>query len=70
MKNFAIKLVWATTLYVFGFAVLCQTQVSYKLLVTLLFFGYLLIPYMVYIVLSDKYKSSKTFQDWYEDYNY
>ncbi|WP_136668457.1 hypothetical protein [Flavobacterium sp. H122] len=70
MKNFAIKLVWATTLYVFAFAVLCQTQVSYKLLIALLFFGYLLIPFMVYIVLSDKYKSSKTFQDWYEDYNY
>lgn len=69
MKNFAIKLVWATTLYVFAFAALCQTQVSVNFLMIMLLFGYLLIPLTVYIVLTDNYKSSKTFEDWYEDYN-
>ncbi|MCG2610641.1 hypothetical protein LZZ90_03875 [Flavobacterium sp. SM15] len=68
MKNVAIKLVWATTLYVFGFAVLCQTEVSFKFLIGSMIFGFLLIPFMVYKVLSDNYASNKTFDQWYEDY--
>ncbi len=67
MKNYAITLVWATTLFVFAFALLCQTDVSYNLLMGLLLFGFLLIPYMVYTVLTDDYTTTKTFQDWYED---
>lgn len=67
MKNYAITLVWATTLFVFAFALLCQADVSYNLLMGLLLFGFLLIPYMVYIVLTDDYSTTKTFQDWYED---
>lgn len=68
MKSVAMKWVWATTFYVFGFAILCQTNSSYNLLIGLLLFGFLLIPYMVYRVLTDNYTTPKTFEDWYEDH--
>lgn len=68
MKNFAIKLVWFTTMYVFVFAGLCQTNTPLPIISSLFILGSFLIPYMVYTVLSDKYKTTKTFKDWYNDY--
>lgn len=68
MKNVAMKWVWATTLYVFTFAVLCQTAILYKVLIGLLLLGFILIPLMVYYVLIDDYTTTKTFRDWYEDH--
>ncbi|APA00968.1 hypothetical protein [Flavobacterium commune] len=68
MKNFAIKLVWFTTAYVFVFAGLNQTNVDLRIIMTLHLIGVILIPYMTYCVLTDKYKTNKTFKDWYEDY--
>jgi len=68
MKNFAIKLVWITTIYVFVFAILCQTMVSLPIMFGLYILGIVLILLMVYTVLTDKYKTSKTFKDWYEDH--
>lgn len=67
MKNFAIKLVWFTTIYVFVFAGLCQTNTSLPVLMSLYIIGILLIPFMVYKVLRDHYTTLKTFKDWYED---
>lgn len=68
MKNFAIKLVWFTTIYVFVFAALCQINISLPVLITLYCVGIPLILFMVYSVLQDDYKTSKTFKDWYGDY--
>ena len=68
MKNFAIKLVWFTTIYVFVFAGLCQTSVSLSVIMTLYCIGLPLISFMVYTVLHDDYKTLKTFKDWYEDH--
>ena len=68
MKNFAIKLVWFTTIYVFVFAGLCQTSVSLSVIMTLYCIGIPLISFMVYTVLHDDYKTLKTFKDWYEDH--
>jgi hypothetical protein len=68
MKNFAIKLVWFTTIYVFVFAGLCQTNVILPVLMGLYCMGVPLILFMVYTVLHDDYKTSKTFKDWYEDH--
>ena len=68
MKNFAIKLVWFTTAYVFVFAGLCQTNVPVAFLMGMHFVGFILIPFMVYTVLTDDYKTAKTFTDWYEDH--
>ncbi|WP_234982496.1 hypothetical protein [Flavobacterium flevense] len=30
--------------------------------------GMFLIPYLTYTVLTDNYKTDKTFKDWYEDH--
>ena len=68
MKNFEIKLVWFTTLYVFVFATLNQTNVDLKIIMGLHLIGAFLIPFMSYIVLTDNYKTKKTFKDWYEDH--
>jgi hypothetical protein len=68
MKNFAIKLVWFTTIYVFVFAGLCQTNITLPVLMGLYCMGVPLILFMVYTVLHDDYKTTKTFKDWYEDY--
>jgi len=68
MKNFAIKLVWFTTTFVFVFAALNQTNTPIPILMFLFLMGSFLIPYMVFKVLTDKYTTTKTFKDWYEDY--
>lgn len=68
MKNFTIKLVWLTTIYVFVFAGLCQTNIVLPILMGMYCFGIPLILFMVYTVLHDDYKTSKTFKDWYEDH--
>lgn len=69
MKHFAIKLLWFTTLYVFIFAGLCQTNIVLPALIILFIIGHFLILFMVYIVLNDNYSTTKTFKDWYEDYH-
>jgi hypothetical protein len=68
MKKFAIKVVWFTTAIVFVFAGLCQTNIALPLLLAVLIFGELLILFMVYMVLTDTYTTTKTFKDWYEDH--
>jgi hypothetical protein len=67
MKNFAIKLVWFTTIFVFVFAGLNQTNTPIPIIMMLFLIGNILIPFMVYIILTDKYTTTKTFKDWYED---
>jgi hypothetical protein len=67
MKNFAIKLVWFTTVFVFIFTGLCQVNTPLPVLMGLFIMGSFLIPSMVYTVLSDNYTALKTFKDWYED---
>ena len=67
MKNFVIKLVWLVTIYLFVFTVLCGKNSNVSLLFLVLGIGQILFLYMVYIVLTDKYKTTKTFKDWYND---
>lgn len=68
MKNLAIKLVWFTTFFVFSFAVISQTNISFTILFCLLLVGDFLILLMIYAVLSDKYSTQKKFKDWYKDH--
>ena len=68
MKNFAIKLDWFSTIYVFVFAGLCQTNVALPVIMILYCIGIPLILLMVYTVLTDNYKTTKTFKDWYGDH--
>ncbi|PWA07779.1 hypothetical protein [Flavobacterium laiguense] len=67
MKNFAIKLAWFTTIYVFAFVVLCQTKLLISIIMGMYLFGLCLVLFLIYTVLHDAYKTSKTFKDWYED---
>lgn len=68
MKNFAIKLVWFTTAFAFIFTGLCQMNVPLPLISSLFILGSVLVPFMVYKVLHDKYETKKTFKDWYIDF--
>lgn len=67
MKNYAIKLVWFATGFVFIFTGLCQTDTPLPVLMSLFLMGSFLIPFMVYKILRDNYTTFKTFKDWYED---
>ena len=68
MKNFAIKLVWFTTLFAVVFAGLSQTNIAISTAIVLFIVGQLLVIYMVYTVLKDNYSTTKTFKNWYEDH--
>jgi hypothetical protein len=68
MKNFALKLVWFTTAYVFIFVSLCQTNIASSLILSLMLFEILLILFTIYLVLTDKYTTTNTFKDWYGDH--
>lgn len=68
MKNFAIILVWFTTVFVLVFAGLCQTNLAISTAIILFIVGQLLVLYMVYTVLTDNYSTTKTFKNWYEDH--
>jgi uncharacterized membrane protein YqjE len=67
MKSYAIKLVWFTTLYLVMFTVLCRLNINYFVLMCMLVAGQFLVLWMVYKVLTDNYKTERTFKDWYED---
>lgn len=67
MKNFAVNLVWFTTIFLFVFTGLCQTNIPLPLISSLFLSGSILFMYTVYRVLTDKYKTKKTFEDWYQD---
>lgn len=67
MKNFALFLVVFTTVYLFVFTVFSQLDFSIKLMNVLFINGNILVLWMVYSVLKDKYTTKKTFKDWYED---
>ena len=71
MKNFAINLVWFTTIYVIIFTALCQTKLFLFLpvIMSMYLFGVGLVLFMVITVLHDEeYKTSKKFKDWYSDF--
>lgn len=63
-----MKLVWITTIYVFVFAALNQTNINIRILLFMHSIGFILIPFMTYTVLTDNYTTNKTFKDWYEDH--
>jgi hypothetical protein len=68
MKNTAIKLVLATTLLLVVLTIMAELNFSFGLIFFLTLFGHVLLIYTVYRVLTDKYTTDKTFDDWYEDH--
>ena len=69
MKNTAIKLVWSTTLVLVVLTVIAQLDFPFSWIFFLTCFGQVLLIYTVYKVLTDKYTTDKTFDDWYEDHS-
>jgi hypothetical protein len=67
MKNFAIFSVVFTTVFLVVFTVFSQLDVSLRIMNALFISGNILVVLMVYSVLKDKYTTTKTFKDWYED---
>jgi len=68
MKNTAIKLVLATSFLLVVLTIMAELNFLFSLIFFLTLFGQVLLIYMVYKVLTDKYTTDKTFDDWYEDH--
>ncbi|MFO8147369.1 MAG: hypothetical protein ACQEWG_09890 [Bacteroidota bacterium] len=68
MKNTAINLIWATTIVLVVVTILSSLNFSFPLIFYLVVFGQLLLIFTVYKVLTDQYKTDKTFDNWYEDH--
>jgi threonine/homoserine/homoserine lactone efflux protein len=68
MKSSAIKLIVAITLLLVVLTIMAEFNFSFSLIFFLTLFGQVLLIYTVYKVLTDKYTTDKTFDDWYEDH--
>lgn len=58
-------MVVCTTIFLFGYTVLLRMDISLQVMTALFIIGNGLVPLMVYLVLKDKYITTKTFEDWY-----
>ena len=67
MKNVAILSLILATIILITIVVLSATNVSYPIIYFLTIFGQLIFIFSVYKILTDKYTTTKTFDDWYED---
>lgn len=67
MKSTAIILVLATSLLLVMLTIMAGLNLPFSLIFFLTLFGQVLLIYTVYRVLTDKYTTDKTFEDWYED---
>lgn len=67
--NTVRNIVLGITLFLFIYSLMPFAGFSYEIMYLFFVIGSLLIPYMVYVVLKDNYKTNKEFNkgDWYED---
>ncbi|WP_408034482.1 hypothetical protein [Tenacibaculum aestuarii] len=68
MKSSAMFLVLFTTVFLFVLTGLVFTKIGFSWVFILTVIGQLLVVLMVYKVLRDHYTTSKTFEDFYEDF--
>lgn len=63
------NVVVGTTLFLFLYTLMPQMGFSYDIIYIFFVIGSLLVPYMVYVVLKDNFKTKKKFSEghWYED---
>lgn len=63
------NVVLGTTLFLFLYTLMPHMGFSYDIIYIFFVIGSLLVPYMVYVVLKDNYKTNKKFNEghWYED---
>jgi uncharacterized protein HemY len=63
-----MRAVQFTTVFLIVFTIMSQySEINIALMSTMFIVGNLLVVYMVYKVLTDMYKTSKKFENWYED---
>lgn len=67
MKNVAILSLILATIILITIVVLSAATVSYPIIYFLTIFGQIIFIFSVYMVLTDNYTTTKTFDDWYED---
>ncbi len=68
MKSSAMFWVGATTILLIMVTIMATLNFAFSWVFYLTVLGQILIVCMVYIVLTDDYKTLKTFEDFYEDY--
>ena len=68
MKSSAMFCVGATTILLIMVTIMATMNFAFSWFFYLTVFGQIMMVYMVYKVITDDYKTSKTFEDFYEDY--
>lgn len=68
MKILAMSLVGFTTMVLVVLTIMVSMNFPFNWVFYVTIFGQGLVVYMVYKVLTDNYKTDKTFEDQYEDY--
>ncbi|WP_224490467.1 hypothetical protein [Robertkochia flava] len=68
MKSTAMILVLVVSVFLVLFTALAQMEVRFDILFYMMMIGQFLVVVMVYKVLTDNYKTDKTFDHWYEDH--
>lgn len=68
MKNYALFLLFLTTLLLITVTLFSALDFSFAWVFYLTVLGQGLLVYTVYRILIDKYTTDKTFEDFYEDY--
>ena len=68
MRSTAILLVYLVSIFLVVLVMLAQLNIRPDIIFYLMVIGQFLVVFMVYKVLTDSnYKTTKTFDDWYED---
>lgn len=67
MKLSAISYLIITTFILISVSIMAALNLSFSWVFFATLIGQILLVYSVYRVLTDKYKTEKTFDDWYED---
>ncbi|WP_168731276.1 hypothetical protein [Robertkochia marina] len=68
MKSTAMVMVILVTLFLVLLTAFSQMDIRPDIIFFLMMLGQLLVIFMVYMVLTDNYTTTKTFEDWYEDH--
>lgn len=68
MKSTAMFWVGSTTILLIMVTIMATMNFAFSWVFYLTVLGQIMIVYMVYKVLTDNYKTSKTFDDFYEDH--
>jgi len=69
MKNNGVTYLILTSVLLVLITILVYFNTNFSLIFYLTFLGQCLLIYSVYRILTDNYKTERSFDDWYEDYS-